>query len=84
MAGGQGAAVTGAAMEHRGGSCLDRLRVMTFNANGLFTVTPRPEYKYCKILKAACKLSLDILLVQETRVNGLVDWHVRDVEQGEA
>ena len=54
---------------------------MTFNANGLFTVTPGPEYKYCKILKAACKLRLDILLVQETHVNGLVDWHVRDVEQ---
>ena len=42
MSWGEGAAVTGAATEHRGGPCLDRLRVTTFNANGLFTVTPGP------------------------------------------
>ena len=46
---------------------------MMFNANGLFTVTPGPEYKYCKILKAASKLRLDVLLVQEMHVHGLVD-----------
>ena len=47
---------------------------MTLNANGLFT--PGTEYKYYKILKAASKLRLDVLMVQETQVYGLVDWHV--------
>ena len=54
----------------------------TFNANGLFTAMPGPEYKYCKLLKAATKSRLDALLIQETHVNGVVDWQVRDVEEG--
>ena len=58
--------------------------VMTLNANGLFIVTAGLEYKYCKIMKAASKLQLEVLMVEETDVNGLVDWHVRDVEQGAA
>ena len=33
---------------------------------------------------AASKLQLDVLMVQETHVNGLVDWQVREVEQGAA
>ena len=53
---------------------------MTFNANGLFTLTPGPEYNYRKILKAANKLRSDVLMVQETDINGLVDWQVSDVE----
>ena len=40
------------------------------------------EYKYCKIPKASNKLWLDTLLMQETHVNGLVDWQVREVELG--
>ena len=36
---------------------------------------------HCKILKAASKLRLDVLLVQEAHVNGLVDWHVQDVKK---
>ena len=62
------------------GPCLET----TLKTNGRFTVTPAPEYKYCKILKAASKLRLDVLMVQETHVNGLVDLRVRDVEQGAA
>ena len=57
---------------------------MTLNANRLFTVTPEPEYKYCKIRKAASKLWLGVLMVHEIHVNGPVAWHVRDVEQGAA
>ena len=39
-----------------------------------------PEYKYCKILKAASKLRLDALMIQEAYVNGLVDLQV--IERG--
>ena len=65
-----------------GGPCLDQLQVMTFNANGLFTVTPGPEYKCCKIVKAASKVRRDVLMVEETHVNGVVHWRVQDVEKG--
>ena len=71
----QSATVTGSQTNTMGGPCLDQLRMMTLNANGLFTVTPGPEDKYYKILKAASKSRLD---------DGLVEWHVQDVEQGEA
>ena len=75
QAGCQIATVTGAPSHPRGGPCLDQSRVMTLTANGLFTVTLRPVYKYCKFLKAASKQRLDVHM-QETHVNGLVEWHV--------
>ena len=81
MAGCQGTTVTGAQSGTAQGPCLHRLRLMTYNANGFFTVTPGPEYKYRKILKAASKLRRDVVMVQETHVNGLVDWEVQDVEK---
>ena len=49
---------------------------MAFNTNGLFTVTPGPEYRYNKTLKVANKLMLYLLLAQDMHVNGLVDCHV--------
>ena len=78
----QVSAVAGDLSQEERGPCLDPLRLMTYNANALFTVTSGPEYKYCKILKAANKLRLDAPLIQETRVNGLVDWQVTDLELG--
>ena len=45
VAGCQGTAVTGAATAHNGGPCVDNLRVMTVNVNGMFTVTPGLEHK---------------------------------------
>ena len=74
--------VTGTLSHAGGGPCLDQLRVMTLNANSLFTVPPWPEYKYCKIVKAASKLRLDTLMVHGPRVNGRVGWHVQDVQIG--
>ena len=75
MAGYQIATATGAPSHPIGGPCLDQLRVMTLTANGLFTMTSRPVYKYCKLLKAASKQRLDVHM-QETHVNGRVEWHV--------
>ena len=77
----QSTTITGAQFSVVQGPCLDQLRLMTYNANGPFTVTPGPEYKYCKILKATSKLRLDVMLVHEMHVNGIVGWHVQDVEK---
>ena len=81
MAGCQSTAITGAQSGAVQGPCLDELQLMTYNANSLFTVIPGPEYECCKILKTASTLRLDVMLVQETHMNGLVDWHVQDVEK---
>ena len=48
------------------------------------TATPGPECKYRKIFQAAKKLRLDVLMVQTTHVNELVDWQVRYAQQGAA
>ena len=66
------ATVTGAPPSTVGGPCLDQLRVMTLNANGLFTMTPGPEYMYSKILKAASNLRLDMPMTQEPHAIGVV------------
>ena len=78
----QGSAVTSAPSQQGRGPCLDPLRLMTYNANGLFAVTSGPEYKYCKLSKTANKLRSVAVLIGETHVNGLVDWQVIDAELG--